>query len=95
MLGRLVETPEEMGAMIDSYIALNGQSDFNKALVAGSDTYSNGADEAVNILKSDLGIINQLPPDGDDPYELADALKNLNSTECFRIAWHSFQDIPY
>ena len=78
MIGRLVETPEEMGAMIDAYLALQGQTDFNKAMVAGSDTYSNGADMAVNILKSDLGIINQLPLDGDDPYELADALKNLN-----------------
>ena len=78
MIGRLVETPEDMEAVIDAYLALNGQNDFNKALVAGSDTYSNGADMAVSILQSDLGRINQLPPDGDDPFELADALKNLN-----------------
>ena len=78
MTGRLVETPEEMGAMIDAYLALQGQTDFNKAMVAGSDTYANGADMAVNILKSDLGRINQLPTEGDDPLELVDALKNLN-----------------
>ena len=78
MIGRLVETPEEMGSMIDAYLALNGQNDFNKALVAGSDTYTNGADMAVNILQSDLGRVNQLSPDGDDPYELGDALKSNN-----------------
>ena len=78
MIGRLVETPEEMGTMIDAYLSLQGQTDFNKAMVAGSDTYANGADMAVSILKADMGRINQLPTEGDDPLELADALKNLN-----------------
>ena len=49
MIGRLVETPEEMTAMINAYIALNGIVDFNKGMVAGSDTYTNGADLAVQF----------------------------------------------
>ena len=54
------------------------KTDFNKALVAGSDTYTNSADLAVQILKADNGRVNQLSPEGDDPLELVDSLKNLN-----------------
>ncbi|MEW6237086.1 MAG: right-handed parallel beta-helix repeat-containing protein [Candidatus Omnitrophota bacterium] len=78
LVGRLVETPEEMSAMIDAYLANNGQIDFDKALVAGSDSYTNGADLAAQILSSDLGLVNRLP-EGDDPFELIDAMKANNS----------------
>ncbi|MEW6235841.1 MAG: SUMF1/EgtB/PvdO family nonheme iron enzyme, partial [Candidatus Omnitrophota bacterium] len=77
LVGRLVETPEEMSAMIDAYLGKNGQIDFDKALVAGSDSYTNGADLAAQILASDLGRVNRLP-DGDDLFELIDALNANN-----------------
>ncbi|MEW6234969.1 MAG: hypothetical protein AB1656_06245 [Candidatus Omnitrophota bacterium] len=77
LVGRLVETPEEMSAMIDAYLTNNGQIDFDKALVAGSDSYKNGADLAAQILTSDLGRVNRLP-DGDDLFELVDAIKVNN-----------------
>ena len=78
MTGRLVETPEEMATMMDAYLALNGQIDFDKALVAGSDTYSNGADVAEQILSNDLGQVERLSDESDDAQELADALKENN-----------------
>ncbi|MEW6238722.1 MAG: hypothetical protein AB1656_25330 [Candidatus Omnitrophota bacterium] len=77
LVGRLVETLEEMGAMIDAYLTNNGQIDFNKALAAGSDSYTNGVDLAVKILSSDLGIVNRLP-EGDDSFELVTALNKNN-----------------
>ncbi len=84
-IGRLVETPEEMGAIIDSYLALDGKIHFSQAFVAGSDTYSNGADRMKSILESDLGDVERLPDEGDDPLEITDGLNRGNTINVFGL----------
>ncbi len=78
-IGRLVETPEQMGAVIDAYLAVGGKIDFRRAFVAGSDTYSNGANRVKQILDTDLGEVERLDEDGEDPYDIADGLNRGNT----------------
>ena len=58
-VGRLVETPEEMMATVDTYIAQNGQVSFDRAMVSGYDFVKDGAQEmagALGVSRTDLLI---------------------------------------
>ncbi len=78
-VGRLVETPEEMSSLIDAYLLLDGRIHFDRAFVAGSDTFSNGANRSKTLLEADLGEVDRLTEDGVDPFELADGLNAGNA----------------
>ncbi len=78
-IGRLTETPQEMGAQVDSYLAHDGKIYFDRAFVAGSDVFSDGADRAKSILEADWGEVQRLPEEGVDSVEIADGLNQGNA----------------
>ncbi len=73
-IGRLATTPEEMGAHIDTYLALDGKIYFEKAFIAGSDVFSNGANRTRDIAEADLAEVERLPEDGADPFDITEKL---------------------